>query len=275
MNKNIIVIGSGWLGSPLSKALAQSGHKVTATTTSTDKLAPLNEQGFDLILLNSQKLIQQDQAMWPQINADLMIITIPPQRGQTDYFEQLKVLAQLALNNKVRQLLFISSSSVWANCHGMITEQTTANPMTATGQAMVNFSQWLHQSALDATTLHLTGLINEQRHPGHFLAGKSALSQANAAVNLIHQQDCIGLIERIIDKQYWGHQAIGCAPSHPSRREFYIKAAQRLGLEPPTFNDAGIVQQENDTKIINAQATATALDYHYQISDLIKWLHST
>jgi len=85
-------------------------------------------------------------------------------------------------------------------------------------------------------------------------------------VNMIHQHDCIGLITQLLQHQPWQSVYIGCAPSHPTRKDFYTHAAAQLGLTAPEFVNAG----GSDAKSISGDASAAQLNYQYVYADIMQ-----
>ena len=263
MTQNILIIGSGWLGLPLAKSLINQGHQVTATTTTIEKVS---NKILPIIYFSTDSdanLTSIDD------DFDVMIITIAPQRkSPEEYLPQLQMLHELAIRRKISKVLFTSSTSVWGNIDGIITEKTTMKPVSESAKAMVSFEAMaLKTSEYKATIIKLAGLISGERHPGRFLAGKTAVDNPKAPVNLIAKEDVIGLISHIINQQQWQQSFIACAPSHPSRDEFYTKAAQQLKLTPPLFSN-----NNQPSKQIDGQATARHLNYQYEFPDLLAWL---
>ena len=276
MHKNIVIIGSGWLGWPLAQYLSKQGHQVIATTTTSSKAARLkggtagafSHHGISVIKLLTENATQP-ATISTLVNCDIMIIAIPPKRQQTDYLDQLQQLLKLAEKITIANILFISSSSVYGDQSGTMTEQTICRPGTASAIAMAEFEQLLlSRTVSHNSVLRLAGLIGPGRHPGRFLAGKVDVANPDAVVNMIEQSDCIGLINRIIMQNSWGKIHLGCAPSHPSRREFYQRGAELLGLTPPLFLESG----GKDAKLVDGRHTATSLNYRYQYPDLMAWL---
>jgi len=85
-------------------------------------------------------------------------------------------------------------------------------------------------------------------------------------VNLIHRDDCIGIIDAIIDQQAWGEVFNGCADTHPGKREFYTYARQLLDIPAPEFaHDA-----EQAFKIVSNAKVKQLLDYQFMFPDVMK-----
>ena len=109
----------------------------------------------------------------------------------------------------------------------------------------------------------MSGLIGPKRHPGRFLSDKKQLKNPLVPVNLIHQVDCIGLIDAIITKAYFGETVNGCADEHPIREEFYKKAAKKLNLNQPTFSKS----DTRSFKLVSNKKSKADLDYTYQFAN--------
>ena len=265
--KKILIIGSGWLSWPLAQQLQQQGHRVIATTTNVDKAQQLNSTLLPVIQLIAQQKLAPDLINKLE-NHEVMIISIPPQRDENNYFYQLEQLLKLGKAINIQHILFISSSSVYGDSTGKISEISPTKAVTTSAIDMVKFEHLVLDNQSKNSVLRLSGLINSIRHPGRFLAGKTTVINPESVVNMIHQQDCIGLIKSIIMQNSWGKVHLGCAPSHPTRRQFYQMAAEQLTLIPPQFENFG----GRESKLIDSSATATWLKYQYQYPNLMKWL---
>ncbi|WP_435275640.1 NAD-dependent epimerase/dehydratase family protein [Psychrobium sp. nBUS_13] len=263
MTQHILIIGSGWLGLPLAKSLNQQGQHVTATTTSNNKVAIGD--------VNVIHLDTQDPKSIAALNMhfDVMIITIPPKRGLGyDYLTELTQLHHLAISLAIPHVLFTSSTSVWGNNKNIVIESSPMQPTTESAKTMVAFEQLIHDAPeYLATTIKLSGLIGCDRHPGRFLAEKTDVANPDAPVNLVVKEDVIGIISAVIQQDIWQQSLIACAPSHPSRHNFYTAAAAHLGLTPPTFTPETLLN-----KTIDATHTSQLLKYQYQHPDLLQWL---
>jgi NAD dependent epimerase/dehydratase family enzyme len=90
-------------------------------------------------------------------------------------------------------------------------------------------------SYFDTTILRFGGLIGEDRNPVRFLSGRENIENPDAPINLIHQDDCIGIIEKIIDLHSWNETYNAVAPFHPTREEYYTQKATDLNLALPKF----------------------------------------
>ncbi len=83
----ISILGCGWLGFPLAKALLKKGFRIKGSTTSADKLATLENAGIESFLLVLDSNTVPDEFADFLANSETLIIAIPPKlRGKNkDY----------------------------------------------------------------------------------------------------------------------------------------------------------------------------------------------
>ncbi|WP_196889237.1 NAD(P)-binding domain-containing protein [Aureivirga sp. CE67] len=261
MQKQISILGCGWLGLPLAKHLSEKGFKINGSTTSEDKLAVLKEKNIHPFLLKiSENEIEGNIEAFLE-SSEIVYINFPPRRIpniEEIYPKQL----QLILNNlkPVQKIIFISSTSVYQNTNGTVTEDLEIKPEKASGVALQKCEAILQNLPNPTTIIRFAGLVGADRLPGRFLANKTNLKNGNAPINVIHLEDCIGLIEETISQNYWNKIINGCADEHPLRKEYYTLAAKKIGLTPPLFAE----EESCDFKIISNQKSKNDLNYTYK-----------
>lgn len=248
----ISILGCGWLGLPLAKALLENGFAVNGSTTSNEKLSVIENLGIQpfLIALESNNVSGNIETFLQ--GSKTLIIDIPPKlRGNSKdpssalrmtFVGKIKTLIPFIEKSSIENVLFISSTSVYGDDNSSVTEETKPNPDTESGKQLVLAEQLLQSNSnFKTTTLRFGGLIGEDRHPIHFLAGRKNLENPEASINLIHQDDCIGIILEILrqaqnDKSVWNETFNAVTPFHPSRKEYYTQKAKDLNLVQPEFN---------------------------------------
>lgn len=264
----ISILGCGWLGLPLAKALLAAEFSVKGSTTSTDKLPLLKNAGIEpYIIALSENKTSENLADFLE-NSKILIIDIPPKlRGsETESFvSKISNIIPFVEKSSVQNLLFISSTSVYSDDNPIVTEETITKPDTESGKQLLETEQLLQNSSYFKTTvLRFGGLIGEDRHPIKFLAGRENLDNPDAPVNLIHQTDCIGIILEIIVNNSWGEIYNAASPYHPSRATYYTQKALELNLVPPKFNH----NQSSVGKIILTDKLVKKLNYTFSITQL-------
>ena len=107
----------------------------------------------------------------------------------------------------------------------------------------------------------MAGLVGNNRHPVKFMTGKNYPGKSEP-INLIHLEDCIGLIDAVIENACWGETINGCTAEHPQKEEYYTWAADKLDLTAPIFNT-----EKTTFKIINNEKSSNLLGYIYRYNN--------
>ena len=264
--KNIAIVGLGWLGKSLAISLCKKGYDITGSTNSIKKSKSLATLPFYVsrIGVTDTEILGDWEAFIEGV--DCLIINIPPKRIQD--IEQIypnQIRQMIARTSKHVKVIFVSSTAVYGMGTIPMNEEMEVFPIKASGVAVLAAEKLvLSHFKNNATILRFGGLIGPDRHPGKFLAGQRQLKNSKATVNLIHRDDCIGLIEAIIEHDCFGEIINGCASEHPLRETYYKKAAETLCLKAPVFSD-NVAHQGN--KIIDNKKSKELLNYSYSYDD--------
>ena len=235
----ISILGCGWLGLPLAKSLLQNGFLIKGSTTSLEKISLLELEGITPFLVRLEE--QQISASVADFLADsqILIINIPPKLrgGSTENFvAKITTLLPFIENSTVEKVLFVSSTSVYGEDNEFVSEATVLNPDSEGGRQLAIVENILQKnSRFQTTILRFGGLISDERNPVRFLSGRENIENPDAPINLIHQDDCIGIIEKIIALNSWDETYNAVAPFHPTRQEYYTQKATELNLALPKF----------------------------------------
>jgi len=232
----ISILGCGWYGLALGKALAQDGEKVKGSTTSEHRFNEIKAAGLApyLVKLTGLDIIADDDFF----TCDILVVSIPPRvrSGETDYLDKLKQLVRVIAHNKIKHVVYISSTGVYPDCNADMNELTSPQPINQSGITLLQAEElFRNQTAFKTAIIRFGGLVGPGRHPGRFFAGRTDIPNGQAPVNLIHLQDCIGLTQAIIGKQAFDCTFNACSPHHPPKAQFYTQAALHAGLPKPLF----------------------------------------
>jgi len=262
--KNISILGCGWLGLPLAKSLLEKGFLIKGSTTSLEKISLLEQTGiltFKIFLDENE--IHGDVESFLE-KSEILIIDIPPKlRGNRNenFVAKIQNLIPFIENAKVEKVLFVSSTSVYADDNSTITEAARPHPETEGGKQLLETEKLLQNNKNFKTTIvRFGGLIGGNRHPVYFLSGKQNLENPETPVNLIHQTDCIEIIQAIIEHDCFGEIFNAVAPFHPSRKDYYTQKATEFGLAIPEFDTT----KPSVGKTINSIKVESVLNYTFQ-----------
>ncbi len=273
--KQISILGCGWLGLPLAQTLIGKGYTVKGSTTSTDKIATLENKGIRAFLLALDSVSVPDTFPDFLAGSETLIIAIPPKlRGKNkdysdahnnSFVKKINNLLPFIQQSTVEKVLFISSTAIYGEAHAVVDENTIPVPVTESGKQLLEIEQLLLANTnFKTTVLRFGGLIGPDRHPARFLAGKENLENPKAPINLIHLEDCIGIILKILETDTWNTAFNAVTPFHPSREVYYIQKALEQNLVPPTFNQ----EKPSMGKTILSDDLIQKLNYTFTKTDL-------
>ena len=263
MNKVIGIIGCGWLGLPLAISFVEDGYAVHGSTTSKEKVAHLTKKGISPFMISlSEDGIKGDISGFLS-HVDVLIINVPPKlRGKgtkENYVKKMLLLHQEINKATIDNVIFISSTSVYGDIEGEVTEETTPQPSTESGKQLVASEDiFKNDPTLKCTIIRFGGLIGPKRHPVTMLSGRQGLSNGNAPINLIHLNECINIIQTTIYNSWWNEIFNGVYPYHPSKEKYYTQKAFEFGIQVPDYKiDSKI------GKIVRSQALLNVKKYHF------------
>ena len=264
MIKNIGILGYGWLGLSLAKHLIDKGYQVKGTTTSLEKANQLESQGFPTFLLDLQdnKIDQIDAFLQ---GLDLLIITIPPHRGEAfpTYKTNFDKLIPFLHKHNIKKTMMMSSVSVYAAQQELVTEENTNYSSEPTAQQIIAAEKTLIEDKSFATCiLRLGGLFGNDRHPVRYICAREVLDNPNLPVNMIHNDDIIAYTLALIASS-WENSTLYniVCPLYKNRQDYYSTYAASQGLTLPQLghDDLTTYRKVDGSKI----AKETGIDYTF------------
>lgn len=280
------IIGCGWLGSALAYQLKAQAVAVLATRSNIENTEQLKSQGInaEVLSLPAEQAFLNSHAIFKQ---QCLVIAITPQfrQGRVDYADKVKQLvASAKAGNCVEQIILLSSSAIYNGLSGQVDEcielDLSADKVSVLNdaeQAVLDFNESIDIESNDdlinktAYVLRLSGLVGPNRHPGKFLLNGRMLKSPQAIVNLIHQQDAIGLIQALLQSDIRGGIFNGVSTTKVTKKQYYQAAASALQLPTPNFGESNLAS-ESDPKVVSSKKTLIELDYSFVYDDLLNWL---
>ncbi len=242
---NILILGAGWLGSPLANHLTRSSHfanaKVHAVRRSVrpEAINPsVTMHHWDLEHSSGRQSLA---ALMEQHRFDKVIGCFPPgfRQGKGEHYLSIwQFIAEQCHHTQVKQVVQISSTSVYPEQADIMTENQASlaiaqgNPQFSDkAVAMLEAESVLKARGFTATILRCSGLIGPQRHPARFAARLKSVSTL-ASANMVHQADVIRAIEFCLLHQIAGIYNLSC-PTSVSKAEFYRFAIEHAHVAHP------------------------------------------
>ncbi|MFD0762274.1 dTDP-glucose 4,6-dehydratase [Lutibacter aestuarii] len=254
MKNTISILGCGWLGLPLAKLLLNNGFFIKGSTTSLKKTSYFKTLSIEPYLIDLENVRKLDTTF---LNSGILIIAIPSKN-----IEGFKILVDFIRESSIKKVIFISSTSVYPSSNSMVNETSKL-----VDSPLVSIENLIKNNSIFSTTIvRFAGLFGYDRKPGNFFKNGRKISNPNGFVNMIHQDDCVQILLKIIEGNHWGITLNACADTHPTRKEFYTKTTLDIGNPLPLF-----VENKNDTyKIISNKKLKKTLNYTFKYADLMK-----
>lgn len=231
MNKNLCIIGCGWLGQFVGKELKTHFKKVYASYRSEPTESRLKQYGFYPFQLDLEKGNSDVPENVIKTTTHLIIAMPPFDRGNPESYGD-KLLKTVSKFNPETHVIFTSSTGIYPQENCAFDE----NYNCSTGNILCHAERMLlSHFGEDLTVLRLGGLIGGQRHPIKFLSGKNMSNSGEEPINLIHRKDISRLIEHLfVLKLNPGILNVSYALDM-DKRTYYDTIADKFGMPHPNW----------------------------------------
>ena len=206
--ENIAILGCGYVGSAVADYWQDRGHDVTGTTTSRERVAALAGIVSKVVLMKGDDLPAIHSLLEGQTT---LVVSVAPTGFQvateTAYADTYITTTQnlvdaLAQAPNVKQIIYLSSCSVYGDRQGKWVDETTyIDPLEHSSQVLHQSEQIILQAAnrnQKVCVLRLGGIYGPDRElVGMFggMAGMTMPGKGDRFINWIHRDDIVGAIE--------------------------------------------------------------------------------
>jgi len=156
--KQISILGCGWLGLPLAQYLLKKGYTVKGSTTTSSKIEILEEAGINPFLIALGEKVEGKIDDFLQ-DSEVLIIAIPPKLRKDlneSFVAKIKGVVPFIEKSTIKKIIFISSTSVYADDNSIVTEQTQPFPETESGKQLLASEKLLHGNKhFHTTTIYI------------------------------------------------------------------------------------------------------------------------
>ena len=270
---NTLIVGAGWLGTPLAQTLIDQGHQVTVTRRSQTRLDefPLTSVQPALLDLNEPHSQQQLIELVEQHQIERIVGAFPPgfRKGNgQEYAQQWQRLVSAAKQSSVNKLLMVSSTTVYPNLAVDMKEEDAtlalaqmSEHFSDNARIMLQAEQYVIDSGIDYAIVRCSGLIGSDRHPSRFAMRLKQVSR-KAPANMVHQNDAVAATAFALN-QIDNEVVNATTPNTVSKAEFYQAAITQSDLDialPPVTETA-------DKRILADKLVA--LGYQFQFNSTL------
>ena len=211
---SVLVVGCGDVGGRLATQLLAGGWSVSGLRRNVGALP----EGVGAIAADLEQ--RQVPANWPLVSPDYLVYCVAASQHdeagyRSAYVEGLRnVLAWLAeRGQKPRRLLFVSSSSVFAQQGGeWIDETAETAPQEYSGRVMLEAERLALESGIPASVVRLTGIYGPGREwlLSQVRQGYRVTEEPPLYGNRIHAEDAAGLLAFLLRADHQGRVLDDC-----------------------------------------------------------------
>jgi nucleoside-diphosphate-sugar epimerase len=236
--KKVFILGCGWVGFPLAVQLKKEGYHVWGSTRSAQSREKFADAGITHVSLVVGETPEENLDFLNDLDIFIVAYPLGARRMAVDseYQNHVGWIEETIARrlNSAAQVILLSSTSVYPDDAGEVDETCRLLP-TGPGLIQLNYEKALQAVFPQLVILRLAGLIGEGRHPGKFFAKSSSVSNANWPVNLVHRDDVIRFVEKVMETKSVQTIFNVCADDHPARLEYYTSRISELNLPLPVF----------------------------------------
>jgi nucleoside-diphosphate-sugar epimerase len=264
MKGTVSIIGCGNIGLPLARLLLQDGYLVKGSTTQKSRMKTLRQIGVQPFLVNLND--EPDRLLADLIHADVVVITFPPtytHQSSKPYVNQLQFLSQHLQHTGIEKVIFTSSTDVYPQHGTLVSEQDAAiiKPRFTETPVLTLERIFSEQTDFKTTILRFAGLMGPSYNSSFHLAGRE-IKGANDLINMVHQDDCIAVMHKIIKHDIWGETYNVVADQHPTKRDYYNQLCDLQGLARPNY-----IKGQTAYRIVSNDKLKHALGYQFLYPD--------
>lgn len=217
------IIGCGYLGKALAKFWKTKGHELSVTTRKIARVADLELIADHVIVLTPETLKQFIAQQ------EVLFISVAPDSEASyasTYLETAQhVIAALPQTPHLKQIIYISSTSVYGEHQGNWVDETTPIiPFNTSSDCLYATEQTLLQAStphLHICILRLGEIYGPEREISkRLLTGKNFAGTGDQITNLIHLEEIIRAADLALNKNLEGIYNT-CNDLHLPRKELY------------------------------------------------------
>lgn len=266
-NSKALIVGCGYIGLPLALRLQEEGHEITAWVHSEASAASLAAHSFHRIIVGSVA----DNDKWAALDElyDLVIHCASSGRGGESAYEQVFLKGALMMNAYQRdsRKLFVSSTSVYRQNEGeIVTEESPAEPDTATGRILRVAEKVVLWAG--ATVVRSSGIYGPNRGVlfEKFRRDEAVIEGDGLRwMNQIHQRDLVAALAYLIDAGERGEIYNATDDTPVTYLDFYTWCSGFLQKPMPPHGPVNLLRKRGLTnkRVSNAKLRYTGWEPIY------------
>jgi len=232
-----LVLGAGFLSQQIVKCSSEV-ETISVNRSGEGVTIGEKEQLVKADILEEESLREVKQRM-PGFNGHVFFLIPPSGFGEESVASVLKGLFSVLSVGRIRGVVLVSSTGVFSESKwSTISKSSDILGVNSRVKRLLEIENAWLSSPFKVVVARLGGLYGVDRviGKGMLLSGKSFLGTGKEYLNLIHAYDAASAILKLTQNQFVGKKFNVTDNNPPTRRAYYKYLAEKLGVEPPTFN---------------------------------------
>jgi tryptophan 2,3-dioxygenase len=233
-----VILGCGYTGTRLARALLDAGERVRVCARDVVRLAPLGERGAQVHALDAARSRSFGPALYG-LSSPIVVYSIPPLPNLPPG-EPLRRAAEAALSAGAERFVYLSSTAVYGETpDGEIVDEDTSIALSD-GEAMTRIAEesaveTARLSGLSTIVLRLAAIYGPGRGVRERLrAGTYKLvDEGRHYFSRVHVDDIVGIVRAAVAKAASGAVYVVGDDRPTTQREYAEWLCRRIGARQP------------------------------------------
>ena len=267
----LAIIGCGYVGSRVAQIWHSAGHEVTVTTTTPEKVAPLQAISSKVVVLtgNDKFTLQQVVA-----NRDVVLLSIGSKQRTPEVYRQTyletaqNLIEAIKASPGVKQIIYTGSYGI-INCKSgeTVDETVVVKPKDEFGE-ILNQTEVLLCAANDSLKtciLRLTGIYGEGRELVKIfgrVAGTTRPGSGDRYTNWVHVEDIVRAIDFARERQLEGIYHLN-SEEVMTIKELLQRLFSEHNLPPVTWDSSQTSTRGYNIKLSNQKIKDAGFKFAY------------
>jgi nucleoside-diphosphate-sugar epimerase len=266
---NITIIGCGYVGTAVARRWKQSGHVVTVTTTTQERVPELKQVAQRVVVMRGDDADAMHDVVQ---NQKVILLSVGAKRRDAykeAYLDTAKnLVTALKQTSNVKQLIYTSTNSVYGDKKGeWVNEDVPVAPTNENGQILCETEQVLSGASsetLNVCILRLAGIYGAGREVVKIFgsyAGTTRPGTGEEFINWIHRDDIVEALELVRLKHLEGiYNLVNDVPL--TLREMFDGLSKHHGLATVSW-DSSAPQIRQNMRLSNQKIKQAGLQLIY------------
>lgn len=262
----LLLMGVGYVGLALAKALQGKAYEISIATTSPEKVQDFCLLASCVYLLDSASHQSLKHAL-DQVEAIVVMVAPAPQSSYEETYLKTALHIEACLKDRVKPLhiIYLSSTSVYeGHDTEWVDETLKISPLSSHTQVLAE-AEKIYLKHPSTCIFRLSGIYGPERtleKRALNFSGRLVKGTGNEVTNHIHLDDIVRAILFALERHLIGVYNL-TSDAHPTRDELYRRLCHKLQLEPPRWDPTQPRRRASAYKVANQKIKLSGFNFQH------------